>query len=187
MAEQQRQSLCPRLIDYLAIVGSRSSTIKYPGNGQNPPPQVSVSSLKIILLSCCFCTLCASPSYVNVLSSSLSPIQHSCGFWPMNDWPGYKRWKKYDRFSFFSNASTSIQLSHHASSSMDKFLGWIEWVDNDFLVWESQWILRGIISTRTKSYKRVLLCEKTANGILTNLFIRFRANLHFSAARISIQ
>lgn len=40
MAEQQRQSLCPRLIDYLAIVGSRSANIKNPGNGQNPPVQV---------------------------------------------------------------------------------------------------------------------------------------------------
>lgn len=42
MAEQQRQSLCPRLIDYLAIVGSRSANIKNPGNGQNPPVQVSL-------------------------------------------------------------------------------------------------------------------------------------------------
>lgn len=41
MAEQQRQSLCPRLIDYLAIVGSRSANMKHPGNGQNPPVQVS--------------------------------------------------------------------------------------------------------------------------------------------------
>lgn len=41
MAEQQRQSLCPRLIDYLAIVGSRSTNIKHPGNGQNPPVQVN--------------------------------------------------------------------------------------------------------------------------------------------------
>lgn len=40
MAEQQRQSLCPRLIDYLAIVGSRSANLKHPGNGQNPPVQV---------------------------------------------------------------------------------------------------------------------------------------------------
>lgn len=40
MAEQQRQSLCPRLIDYLAIVGSRSTNIKHSGNGQNPPVQV---------------------------------------------------------------------------------------------------------------------------------------------------
>lgn len=40
MSEQQRQSLCPRLIDYLAIVGSRSANIKHTGNGQNPPVQV---------------------------------------------------------------------------------------------------------------------------------------------------
>ncbi|XP_055298322.1 MAP kinase-activating death domain protein isoform X7 [Sitodiplosis mosellana] len=40
MAEQQRQSLCPRLIDYLAIVGSRSANIKHQGNGQNPPVQI---------------------------------------------------------------------------------------------------------------------------------------------------
>ncbi|XP_031627569.1 MAP kinase-activating death domain protein isoform X3 [Contarinia nasturtii] len=40
MAEQQRQSLCPRLIDYLAIVGSRSTNIKHSGNGQNPPVQI---------------------------------------------------------------------------------------------------------------------------------------------------
>lgn len=41
MAEQQRQSLCPRLIDYLAIVGSRATNLKPTGNGQNPPVQVS--------------------------------------------------------------------------------------------------------------------------------------------------
>lgn len=41
MAEQQRQSLCPRLIDYLAIVGSRSASAKHGSNGQNPPVQVS--------------------------------------------------------------------------------------------------------------------------------------------------
>lgn len=40
MAEQQRQSLCPRLIDYLAIVGSRSPNIKCTGNSQSPPVQV---------------------------------------------------------------------------------------------------------------------------------------------------
>lgn len=40
MAEQQRQSLCPRLIDYLAIVGSRSPNIKCAGNSQSPPVQV---------------------------------------------------------------------------------------------------------------------------------------------------
>lgn len=42
MAEQQRQQLCPRLIDYLAIVGSRPNNIVRQGNNnQNPPVQVS--------------------------------------------------------------------------------------------------------------------------------------------------
>lgn len=42
MAEKQRQSLCPRLIDYLAIVGSRSSSIaQRPGtNNQHPAVQI---------------------------------------------------------------------------------------------------------------------------------------------------
>lgn len=40
MAEQQRKAMCPRLIDYLAIVGSRQTNIKSSGNGQNPPVQV---------------------------------------------------------------------------------------------------------------------------------------------------
>lgn len=40
MAEKQRQSLCPRLIDYLAIVGSRSPNVKCTGNSQSPPVQV---------------------------------------------------------------------------------------------------------------------------------------------------
>lgn len=40
MAEKQRQSLCPRLIDYLAIVGSRSSNITRPGTSQSPAVQV---------------------------------------------------------------------------------------------------------------------------------------------------
>lgn len=42
MAEQQRQSLCPRLIDYLAIIGARTSqppSAKLPP-GQVPPVQV---------------------------------------------------------------------------------------------------------------------------------------------------
>lgn len=41
MAEQQRQSLCPRLIDYLTIVGARSHTVGRTGVGQNPSIQVS--------------------------------------------------------------------------------------------------------------------------------------------------
>lgn len=36
MAEKQRQSLCPRLIDYLAIVGARASVPPKPGGGSNP-------------------------------------------------------------------------------------------------------------------------------------------------------
>lgn len=53
MAEAQRQSLCPRLIDYLAIVGARASTVHRPsgvgsggggGNtGTNATPAVQVS------------------------------------------------------------------------------------------------------------------------------------------------
>lgn len=52
MAEQQRQSLCPRLIDYLAIVGARSSILPRPGgsnNGgatSNTPPPVQVRKIK---------------------------------------------------------------------------------------------------------------------------------------------
>lgn len=41
MAEQQRQSLCPRLIDYLTIVGARSHTVGRSGVGPNPSIQVS--------------------------------------------------------------------------------------------------------------------------------------------------
>jgi hypothetical protein len=37
MAEQQKQSLCPRLIDYLAIIGSRGIAPKQSGQ----PVQVS--------------------------------------------------------------------------------------------------------------------------------------------------
>lgn len=44
MAEKQRQSLCPRLIDYLAIVGSRSSNITRPGTGHTHNPAVQVCS-----------------------------------------------------------------------------------------------------------------------------------------------
>ncbi|XP_037051965.1 MAP kinase-activating death domain protein isoform X4 [Bradysia coprophila] len=40
MAEQQRQSLCPRLIDYLTIVGARSHTVGRTGAGQNPSIQI---------------------------------------------------------------------------------------------------------------------------------------------------
>ena len=43
MAEQQKQSLCPRLIDYLAIVGARNMpTHRASGTNNNQPPvQVS--------------------------------------------------------------------------------------------------------------------------------------------------
>lgn len=54
MAEQQRQSLCPRLIDYLAIVGSRSTNIKHQGNGQNPPVQVYIMQNKNISIDFIF-------------------------------------------------------------------------------------------------------------------------------------
>ena len=45
MAEQQKQSLCPRLIDYLAIVGAKG-TMGQRASGTNnnqPPVQVSIS------------------------------------------------------------------------------------------------------------------------------------------------
>lgn len=53
MAEQQRQSLCPRLIDYLAIVGARSNTVPRPSASSNnassnAPPAVQVSYLRIL-------------------------------------------------------------------------------------------------------------------------------------------
>lgn len=39
MAEQQKQSLCPRLIDYLAIVGARNTpTHRASGTNNNQPP-----------------------------------------------------------------------------------------------------------------------------------------------------
>lgn len=45
MAEQQKQSLCPRLIDYLAIVGARTGTVQRTSGSNNnqSPVQVSVS------------------------------------------------------------------------------------------------------------------------------------------------
>lgn len=52
MAEQQKQSLCPRLIDYLAIVGARSSTVQRGGGGSNQPPvQVSLILLEFSLFA----------------------------------------------------------------------------------------------------------------------------------------
>lgn len=49
MAEQQRQSLCPRLIDYLAIVGARTTNTTRSGAGQQQhqqnPVQVSLTYL----------------------------------------------------------------------------------------------------------------------------------------------
>lgn len=36
MAEQQKQSLCPRLIDYLAIIGSRGIAPKQSGTATQP-------------------------------------------------------------------------------------------------------------------------------------------------------
>lgn len=44
MAELQRKSLCPRLIDYLAIVGVRQTTIqRNAGNGGNGGGNVTSS------------------------------------------------------------------------------------------------------------------------------------------------
>jgi hypothetical protein len=43
MAEQQKQSLCPRLIDYLAIVGARSGTVQRAAGSNNNQPPVQVS------------------------------------------------------------------------------------------------------------------------------------------------
>uniref|UniRef100_A0A6B2EDK4 MAP kinase-activating death domain protein n=1 Tax=Phlebotomus kandelakii TaxID=1109342 RepID=A0A6B2EDK4_9DIPT len=40
MADIQRQFLCPRLIDYLAIVGARVSAVPRAGNTSNPPVQI---------------------------------------------------------------------------------------------------------------------------------------------------
>lgn len=47
MAEQQKLSLCPRLVDYLAIVGARTTPPVHkglPGN-KTPPVQVSITNL----------------------------------------------------------------------------------------------------------------------------------------------
>jgi hypothetical protein len=50
MAEQQKQSLCPRLIDYLAIVGARNMpTHRASGTNNNQPPvQVRVIFLNAL-------------------------------------------------------------------------------------------------------------------------------------------
>lgn len=45
MAEQQKQSLCPRLIDYLAIVGARSGTVQRTAGSNNNQPPVQVSEI----------------------------------------------------------------------------------------------------------------------------------------------
>lgn len=47
MSEQQKQSLCPRLIDYLAIVGARSGAVQRTAGSNNnqSPVQVSFSLL----------------------------------------------------------------------------------------------------------------------------------------------
>lgn len=51
MAEQQKQSLCPRLIDYLAIVGARSGTVQRTAGSNNNQPPVQVSKI-FNLVSC---------------------------------------------------------------------------------------------------------------------------------------
>lgn len=47
MSEQQKQSLCPRLIDYLAIVGARSGAVQRTAGSNNnqSPVQVRFSLL----------------------------------------------------------------------------------------------------------------------------------------------
>ncbi|CRK91266.1 CLUMA_CG004945, isoform B [Clunio marinus] len=45
MAEQQKQSLCPRLIDYLAIVGARSGHIQRSSGSNNNQPPVQIPEL----------------------------------------------------------------------------------------------------------------------------------------------
>ncbi|KAG5681528.1 hypothetical protein PVAND_010952 [Polypedilum vanderplanki] len=45
MAELQKQSLCPRLIDYLAIVGARSSTVHRASGTNNNQPPVQIPEL----------------------------------------------------------------------------------------------------------------------------------------------
>lgn len=43
MAELQKQSLCPRLIDYLAIVGARGTSVHRASGTNNNQPPVQVS------------------------------------------------------------------------------------------------------------------------------------------------
>lgn len=50
MAEQQKQSLCPRLIDYLAIVGARSGTIQRSSGSNNNQSPVQVSKFSELLI-----------------------------------------------------------------------------------------------------------------------------------------
>lgn len=38
MAEQQKQALCPRLIDYLAIVGAKTNMVPRAGGPNSQPP-----------------------------------------------------------------------------------------------------------------------------------------------------
>lgn len=44
MSEQQRQSLCPRLVDYMAIVGVKTAPPMPKGMSGNKPPPVQVSN-----------------------------------------------------------------------------------------------------------------------------------------------
>lgn len=50
MGEQQKQSLCPRLIDYLAIVGARANTIPRTSGGPNSQPPVQVINSPVHLI-----------------------------------------------------------------------------------------------------------------------------------------
>lgn len=42
MSDQQKQSLCPRLIDYLAIVGAKNTPVQRGGSGTNNQSPVQV-------------------------------------------------------------------------------------------------------------------------------------------------
>lgn len=49
MAEQQKLSLCPRLVDYLAIVGARTTPPVHKGlqGNKTPPVQVNMKVFKL--------------------------------------------------------------------------------------------------------------------------------------------
>lgn len=53
MAEQQKLSLCPRLVDYMAIVGARTTPPMPKGLAGNktPPVQVKISNFNVGVFS----------------------------------------------------------------------------------------------------------------------------------------